>query len=131
MAGIFDIINEEILNFSDDDRFGYHVTNHKNIPSIMKKGLEPRVPEDFGIDGDEIGVYLFKSKDDMETALMNWMGERIEEWEEEHGEKYQEVALKIDLSKLNPENIKDSVGFEWIVKETIPPEAIIDVLNYY
>ena len=129
MVGIFDIINEEILDHSNESQFGYHVTNFKNVPSIMRKGLEPRVPEDFGIDGDEKGVYLFKSKNDMENALMNWMGERIEEWEEEHGEEYQEVALKIDLNKLNPEKIKDSVGFEWIVTETIPPNAFVEILK--
>lgn len=69
----FENINKKII--------GYHVTNQSNLKKIMKNGLEPRVPEDFGESGDVKGVYLFKSIDDCENALMNWFGERIEEWE--------------------------------------------------
>jgi hypothetical protein len=129
MNKISNIINEEIQNFIGENQFGYHVTRRKNLPSINKIGLEPRVPEDFGMEGDIKGVYLFKNYDDMINALYNWLGERIEEWEEEYGEEYDEVGLKIDLNQINPENIHDTVEYEWTITETIPPEAIVEILK--
>lgn len=119
------VINEEIMKHG----YGYHVTRRVNLPSIKKVGLEPKVPEDFGPDGDEKGVYLFKTYDDMINALYNWLGERIEEWEEESGEEYDEIALKINLSHIDPQNIHDTVEYEWTVTETIPPEAIVEILE--
>lgn len=122
---IIKIINEEIMNRG----YGYHVTRRVNLPSIKKIGLEPRVPEDFGPDGDMKGVYLFKTKEDMVTGLYQWLGERIDDWEEEHEEEYDEVALKVDMSYISPENIHDTVDYEWTVTQVIPPEAIVEIIN--
>lgn len=127
--GLKDIIKEEIDRFVGENQFAYHVTRRENLPSIYKRGLLPRVPEDFGLVGDKKGIYLFKKYDDMENAFYNWLGMWIEDWEETHGEDYDEVALKIDMSKIYPESIEDSVDYEWIVTETIPPEAIIKVIE--
>lgn len=126
---IINIIKEEIDRFVGENQFAYHVTRRENLPSIYKRGLLPRVPEDFGLVGDKKGIYLFKTYDDMENAFYNWLGMWIEDWEETHGEDYDEVALKIDMSKIYPESIEDSVDYEWIVTETIPPEAIIKVIE--
>ena len=110
----------------DSKIIGYHVTNKKDLSSIMKNGLEPRVPQDYGENGDIKGVYLFKTIDDAKNALMNWFGERIEEWEEETGETYNEIGLKIDLSGLD---LFDSVGFEWICLEHIEPNRIMEIME--
>jgi hypothetical protein len=123
------VISEEIDKLTGEGQYAYHVTRRANLPSIKSKGLEPKVPEDFGPEGDIKGVYLFKTYDDMINALYNWLGERIDEWEEETGEDYDEIALKIDMTKIDPNDIQDTVEYEWTVTETIPPEAIIGVLN--
>lgn len=107
-----------------DKVIGYHVTNKKNLNSIKKKGLEPRTPEDYGDSGDVKGVYLFKTKEDMDVALWNWLGERIEEWEEENGEVYEEIYLTVDLTGLD---LYDSVEFEWVSLEHISPNRILDI----
>jgi hypothetical protein len=120
MKSVRQIIKEEV------DKMGtaYHVTRRKNLPSIFSNGLEARVPEDYGDAGDTKAVYLFKTIEDAKNALYQWMGERIEDWEEETGEEYDEVLLQVDLSKIDPFDIMDSVDYEWTVITDIPPEAI-------
>ncbi len=105
---------------------GYHVTRRENVPSIMESGLQPRVPEDYGDSGDIEAVYLFKSLDDAKNALYNWLGERIEEWEEENGEEYDEVVLVVDLSGMEADLI-DSVEYEWTCVAAISPDRILEI----
>lgn len=118
-------VNENINN---DKIFAYHVTSRRNLKSIMKNGLEPRIPEDYGENGDTKGVYLFKTLEDTENALFNWLGERIEEIEEETGEEYDEVVLKIDISNLEDELI-DTVEYEWLCLVKIEPFRIVDIIE--
>lgn len=108
------------INTSD---FAYHVTSKNNLKSIMENGLEPRVPKDYGSDGDIKGVYLFKTRDDVENALYNWLGERIDEIEEESGEDYNEIILKINIKGLE-DYLIDSVEYEWTCTTTIDPNRI-------
>ena len=117
-------IKELLIENSIPIRYGYHVTSSSNISSIMKNGLEPRVPEDYGAKGDVKGVYLFKTLEDVQTALEQWLGERIEEWEEETGQEYDEVILKIDMSNIDHWAIIDTSPYEWTITDIIPPEAI-------
>lgn len=121
---IHECLNEQI----NEPKFAYHVTRRKNIPSIKKKGLEPRIPKDYGIDGDIKGVYLFKTIEDTENALYNWLGERIEEWEEENNKEYDEVVLKINISELE-EHLIDSVEYEWICIINVEPSRIVDIIE--
>ena len=110
-----------------NDKFiGYHVTRRKNLKSILKNGIEPRIPKDYGDTGDIKGVYLFKSLEDTETALYSWLGERIEDWEEENDKEYDEVVLAINIKDLD---LFDSVEYEWICLEDIKPDRIIDILG--
>ena len=110
------------------DHYGYHVTSGKNLESILKNGLRPGVPEDYGTNGDIEGVYLFKTYDDMENALFNWLGERIEEIEEETGETYDERCLKVDISGLDGYKI-DSVEYEWVITTVIEPWRIVSCIK--
>jgi hypothetical protein len=113
-------------SFNNPRIIGYHVTNQSNLKKILKTGLEPRIPEDFGEKGDVKGVYLFKTGDDTNNALYNWFGERIEEWEEENDKEFKETILVVDLTGLD---LYDSVEFEWTCLEHIPPERIIQVIK--
>jgi hypothetical protein len=117
-------VNENV----NESKFAYHVTRRKNLPSINKKGLEPRVPKDYGTEGDIKGVYLFKTIEDTQNALYNWLGERIEEWEEENDKEYDEVVLKINIDGLE-EHLIDSVEYEWTCVVNIEPSRIVDVIE--
>ena len=121
---IREFLNENI----NEPKFAYHVTRRKNLNSIKKKGLEPRIPKDYGTDGDIKGVYLFKTIEDTQNALYNWLGERIEEWEEENDKEYDEVVLKINISGLE-EMLIDSVEYEWTCLVTIEPSRIIGIIE--
>jgi hypothetical protein len=117
-------VNETV----NEPKFAYHVTRRKNLNSIKKKGLEPRIPIDYGTDGDVKGVYLFKTIEDTQNALYNWLGERIEEWEEENNKEYDEVVLKINISGLE-EHLIDSAEYEWTCLVNIVPSRIVDLIE--
>lgn len=120
--------NEFINESKENYIFAYHVTRRKNLDSIYKNGIEPRIPKDFGIDGDIKGVYLFKTIEDTENALYNWLGERIEEWEEENNDEYDEVVLKIDITGLY-DNLIDTVEYEWTCLVNIVPNRIVEIIE--
>lgn len=117
-----------LVEQQSDMTFAYHVTRRKNLNSIKKKGLIPKIPKDYGINGDIKGVYLFKTIDDTKNALYNWLGERIEEWEEENDKEYDEVVLKINITGLE-EHLIDSVEYEWTCLVNIEPTRIVDILE--
>lgn len=99
----------------------YHVTLAENVPSIRDNGLIPSIgPRAEEAGETERSIYLFASKDDMDTALMGWLGE----WYTEHfGE---ECKLAILLIRL-PDDIyvlDNGTGYEGICNTVIPPEYI-------
>jgi hypothetical protein len=106
----------------------YHVTSKRYLSKIRENGLIPKIPKDYGEDGDEVGIYCFPSMDDLENAMMNWLGERIEEWEEDNDKEYREIVLVLDISGLK---IKENheVDYEIIVKEPISPDRIVDLVD--
>jgi hypothetical protein len=106
----------------------YHVTSKRHLPTIYQNGLTLKIPEDYGEDGDEIGIYCFPSMDDVENAMMNWLGERIEEWEEEEQTEYQEICLVLDISNLKIKE-KHNIDYEIIVKEPISSDRIVDLIE--
>lgn len=111
-----------------DRRIVYHVTTKRYITSIKQNGLIPKIPEDYGDNGDELGIYCFPTIDDAEQAMYNWLGERIEEWEDENQQEYLECLLEVDITGLK--YIEDpDVGYEVIVKETITPDRILKILE--
>lgn len=93
----------------------YHVTYADNVDSIKKYGIKPSKPQDFDEAVD--GVYLFPSYDDMEDALVNWLGDRLDEDRDI-------VAIKLNISGLKCES---DVEYELRCLETIEPIRIIDI----
>lgn len=58
----------------------YHVTPSENLPSILGSGLKPAIgPRSAELGEPQPFVYLFRSLQDVETALMNWLGEALED----------------------------------------------------
>ena len=100
----------------------YHITSEKNIDSILKGGLLLNKTEDTFYEEME-GIFLFKTKQDQEDGLTNWLGERIEEIEEETGVSYNETSILVNISDLNVIERK----WELICLEPIPPERILVV----
>ena len=115
------------MKFRIKNLTAYHMTNKKHIPFIEKNGLLPKTPGDHQW-GDERGIYLFKTVEDLENAWTNWLGDRIEEWEDESGETYTERILKINLSGLEP-YLESDVDYEWRCTVPIEPERIVSVID--
>jgi hypothetical protein len=102
---------------------GYHITFKHLIDVIKEEGLKPQVPSDME---DIEAVYLFKTIDDAKNALMNWLGERIEEMEEEQDMTFEELCLEIDLTGLE---IVDTVEYEWACLDLITPDRILSIFE--
>ena len=99
-----------------DKKFGkkyYHITPAKNVSKILKKGLDPKKPQEYD---DEEGVYLFKSKSDVEDAVTNWLGDKFDEDEDL-------ALLEIDGNFVKTVS-QGGAGYEVIVKHAIPAKAI-------
>lgn len=96
----------------------YHATLVSNLESILKNGLIPQVGERSQKLKEESAVFLFPTYDDCIDALGNWLGEEFNTIE-----PYQEViTLEINLPDNFP--LMDSVSYEKISKQTIPPQFI-------
>lgn len=73
------------------DQLLYHVTRKENLPDILANGIQPRIgPRSLAANEPEPKIYLFRRKDDMENAVMNWLGELFDDSAEL-------VALKIQM----------------------------------
>lgn len=105
----------------------FHVTPIENLESILANGLVPQI----GKRSEEIGeeqerIYLFSDFEEMENALMNWLGEAFEEYEEL-------CILQIDLPDDFPIKTEvDSNGdkfYESYVYEVIPSNFISGIYN--
>lgn len=97
------------------ERTLYHVTKRENYESIMKHGLIAQAGERSKQLGEQEGVFLFPSIEDMETALGQWLG-----WEfEDEDELY---ALEVTLPNNWP--LEKTCEFERVSRLTIDPKHI-------
>lgn len=92
----------------------YHVTLKKNLSSILSEGLKPMIgPRSQKLEQTS-AIFLFPSRDHVDDALMNWLGDELEDEEL--------VLLEVDLKNLNFESNVDS--YEIIVLDLISPDRI-------
>lgn len=103
------------------DRY-FHVTPRKNLSAIQKEGLLARIGDRSQEAKEDVeAVFLFPSKEDMDNALLNWLGEAFEEEDEL-------IVLQIDLPADFPvKRDADSNGdlmYEAYSYKNIPPEYI-------
>lgn len=100
----------------------FHVTPAENVPGILHNGLLPSVETSECSNGEEQNtpvVFLFPSWDDLEDALMGWLGDR---YDDDAPLAALEVRISPDMQKnlvFHPE-----VGFEVKYLGSIPPECI-------
>jgi len=100
----------------------FHVTLQSNIASIFEKGLIPQIGERSERMEHESGIFLFDSYNSVENAMMNWLGEELEDTEEDI------VLLAVKLPDDFP--LKKEVEWEYVSTQTIPPSCIsISTLN--
>lgn len=100
----------------------YHVSLKENLESIMNKGLIPQIGERSMELGEDEAVFLFPTKEDMDTALGQWLGD----WFEAEVDESEEVVL-MSLEITLPDDfliLDSSVDYEKISKDTIPPQYI-------
>lgn len=100
----------------------FHVTPKSNLLAILKEGLIAQIgdrSQEAKEDAD--AVFLFPNKEDMDNALLNWLGEAFEEEDEL-------IILQIDLPADFPvKRDADSNGelmYEAYSYKNIPPEYI-------
>tara|TARA_Y100000034_G_C6910321_1_gene424388 strand:- start:11310 stop:11624 length:315 start_codon:yes stop_codon:yes gene_type:complete len=94
----------------------YHVTVKENELEIFNKGLIPgKGKRSLLINEDRNAIYLFKNESAMEDALMNWLGEELEEKEL--------VILEIKLPETFPIE-ENPNSYEAISYEIIDPKYI-------
>ena len=88
----------------------YHLTPRRNLEAILSQGLKPSIGERSKALGEaEARIYLFDSKESLEDALGNWLGEEFDEDEEL-------VALSIPAHRLEtpvPSFPGDESSWEW------------------
>jgi hypothetical protein len=84
----------------------YHVTEQKNVPSIMMNGLIPKRGKRSRAAGEKKElIYVFPDMLSMEDGVLNWLGD--------------EFVYRTSLLELN-------VPDEWLVSDVIRWEATID-----
>lgn len=101
----------------------YHVSEKKNLESIMQNGLIPQVGERSKELNEESSVFLFPTKEDMEFALGQWLGEWYDDKEEECGCKVILMSLEINVPDDFP-IYNGVVEYENYSLITIPPKYI-------
>lgn len=94
----------------------FHITPRQNVPTIMLDGLLAKIgPRSLELGEPVPAVYLFRTIEDAENALSNWLGEAFDEDE----------VLSL-LGVTLPEDIpEDPMSFEYCVYRDIPGERIV------
>lgn len=106
-------------------QFGYHVTTKENWAKIQQYGLKPQIGHlSSKADEDKSKIFFFISEEEAENALLNWLGEELEEL---YGEEVELVLLRVDLRSLKQAIEVDDNGvdfFEQAVDRAIDPSLI-------
>ena|SRR5208337_3333966 len=98
----------------------YHVTLTENVSQIMAEGLVPqRGPRSVQMESED-GIYLFKTMEGVENALMNWLGDEFEH----DSLTLLGVELPPEAQKRLNEQGDDHASYEIVVTTPIPPQFI-------
>lgn len=106
----------------DRSRCFFHVTPMENVQNIMEHGLVPQIGERSGAQGEETpAIYLFPTRDDMDNALSNWLGEWFED---AYGPAAELAVIKVSLPKDVYVHYDRTVPYECYVTEPIPSKQL-------
>jgi hypothetical protein len=97
-------------------RIVYHVTPPANIPSILQNGLLPQLGQRSAIAGETVpAVFCFVGLDEVESALVNWLGDYFDEAE----------PLSLLRVELAPNALLgEGAEYEVVVRSPIPALAV-------
>ena len=96
----------------------FHVSPKKHLNSIQSKGLIPKIGPRAKLLGESNkSIYLFPSKDDVDTALMNWLGDELDDEDI--------IIMVIDLAGIDYQ----IEGYEIILTEVIDPSRIMKIMD--
>lgn len=99
----------------------YHVTPPANIAGILQNGLLPQIGERSAIAGETIpAVFCFSSLDDVESALMNWLGDQFDD--------EQPLSL-LQLVLDSDADLGEGADYEVVVLSPIRAESITVLLQ--
>lgn len=99
------------------ESIAYHVTPTRNLRSIMKDGLVPQIGNRSSqLAGENEGIFLFPSVDDVEAAVSSWLGDEFDEDEDLS-------LLAVDISGLE-NSIIHGADYETIINTRIDPKRI-------
>lgn len=107
-----------IIENAGDDVTLYHVTPTANMASIRSAGLVPLMGDRSSKMEDDPAIFLFKSKDDADDAVSNWLGD---EFDEDEGLTLLQITVPRSFI------IPSSAEYEVMVKDVITPDRIIDL----
>ena len=114
-------LNEWSIKLDNYNTKYYHVTLAENLNNILQEGLIPLIGErSLEIEEKEALVYLFSSIEDMECAVMQWLGDW---YKDKYGEDVKLISLKIDLPPTFPIENRE-VEYESVSRDVIPPKYI-------
>lgn len=100
---------------------GYHVTTDESLNNILEEGLAPHIgPRSEEMGETEPKIYLFSSKDDVENALSNWLGEQFDDDQSLY-------VLEVNLNGIEAK--REEGQFEITVSEKIESERILNVYD--
>lgn len=106
----------------DRQRRYFHVTPMENVRSIMKCGLIPQIGErSKEQDEEKPAIYLFPTKDDMDDALSNWLGDWFEDY---YGPDVELAVIKVTVSNDIFVHYDPNVSYECYVTESISPKHL-------
>ena len=101
----------------------YHVTSHKNIKSIKKQGLLPRLDPNAKSCGEtKPAIWCFLNKQSMNDALGGWFEGLCDN---ENGMDY--IVISIPDKYVS----KSTVDYERIIKQSISPKYIKKIFNVW
>ena len=99
----------------------FHVALTKDEPNILRQGLKPQIGGSSAKAGEtESRIHLFPSQDDMENALMNWLGDELPEGE---GITIFKVKLPSEFP-VKPTFEGDKGSWEWWTDQPIPAKHL-------
>lgn len=107
------------------DQLLYHVTEKKNLTDIKTNGLVPKIgPRSQNAGETEPKTYLFRHREDMENAVVNWLGDEFDEDESI-------VALEIQMPATAAKNLAFDIQtpYEVTYDSIIPPNWIKDITD--
>lgn len=99
--------------WESDEITVYHVTPTKNVPSILKTGLQPRIgPRSKAAKEQQPAIYVFPTRDDMMDAE-HWIDGVMPD---------DTTVLRLTIPRAWM--LKSPVSWESMVIKPIPPERI-------